>query len=295
VSWPATRLLVDDFSSLLKRLVTSIAEAWRAASQRIDRLDARLLVESVAGCTHVDLIAHPTRPLSADLLARLDALVKRRAGGEPLAYVLRSAAFYGLQFMVTPAVLIPRPETELLVELAMEKVRLLSAPRIVDLGTGSGVVAVTLKLLLPEAMITAVDVSPRALDVARLNARGHTADVRLILGDWYSPLGDERFDLIVANPPYVIDDDPHLRQNGLPFEPQMALTDGVVGGDGLACIRVIAGGAASHLLPGGWMLIEHGYDHAAAVRDLLHAEGLRDVTSWSDLSRVERVSGGCLR
>lgn len=273
----------------------SIAEAWRGASQRIDRLDARLLVENVAGCTHVDLIAHPTRPLSADLLARLDALVKRRAGGEPLAYLLRSAAFYGLEFMVTPAVLIPRPETELLVELAMDKVRLLRSPRIVDLGTGSGAVAVTLKRLIPEAMITAVDVSPVALDVARVNAREHKTDVGFLLGDWYSPLGDLRFNLIVANPPYVIDADPHLQQNGLPFEPQIALTDGVVGGDGLACIRVIVGDAASRLLPGGWMLIEHGYDQAAVVRDLLQAAGLRDVTSWPDLSSVERVSGGCLR
>jgi release factor glutamine methyltransferase len=275
--------------------VISIAEAWRGASQRIGRLDARLLVEDVAGCTHADLIAHPTRLLSPDLLARLDALVKRRAGGEPLAYLLRSAAFYGLEFMVTPAVLIPRPETELLVELAMEKVRLLRSPHIVDLGTGSGAVAVTLKRLLPEAMITAVDVSPAALGVARVNAREHKTDVRFLLGDWYSPLGNLRFDLIVANPPYVIDADPHLQQNGLPFEPQIALTDGVVGGDGLACIRVVVGDVASRLLPGGWMLIEHGYNQAAAVRDLLHSAGLRDVTSWPDLSSVERVSGGCLR
>ncbi len=275
--------------------MTSIAEAWRAASQRIDRLDARLLVENVAGCTHADLIAHPTRPLSADLLARLDALVRRRAGGEPLAYLLRSAAFYGLEFMVTPAVLIPRPETELLVDLAVEKVRQLPAPHIVDLGTGSGVLAITLERLLPEATITAVDVASGALEVASVNARRHTADVRFLLGDWYSPLGGERFDLIVANPPYVSDGDPHLQQNGLPFEPQTALTDGVVGGDGLACIRVIVGNAARHLRPGGWMLIEHGYDQAAAVRDLLHAAGLSDVTSWLDLSGVERVSGGCLR
>ena len=145
------------------------------------------------------------------------------------------------------------------------------------------------------AEVTGVDLSPAAVEVARANAAQHAADVRFLVGDWYSPLDDVRCDLIVANPPYVANADPHLQRNGLPFEPQMALTDGVAGGDGLACIRRIVGGATRHLRPGGWLLIEHGYDQAAAVRDLLQAAGLLDVASWPDLSRIERVSGGCRR
>jgi release factor glutamine methyltransferase len=272
--------------------MTSIGEAWRVACRQLDRLDARLLVEQVAGCTHADLLAHPLRLLAADRLACLDALVRRRAAGEPLAYLLRSAGFYGREFLVTPAVLIPRPETELLVELAMPILQSVPAPQLVDLGTGSGVLAVTLKCLLPRATVTAVDLSPAALEVARVNACRHRAAVSFLSGDWYAPLAGQRFDLIVANPPYVAAGDPHLRRNGLPFEPQMALTDGVVDGDGLACIRVIVGGAAAHLLPGGGLLIEHGYDQAVAVRALLAAEGFSGVASWSDLAGIERVSGG---
>ncbi|WP_313951734.1 peptide chain release factor N(5)-glutamine methyltransferase [Accumulibacter sp.] len=272
----------------------TIAGAWHAASQRIDRLDARLLVEQVTACTHADLLAHPARSLSTDQLSRLDALVGRRAGGEPLAYLLGSAAFYGREFWVTPAVLIPRPETELLVELAIERVQPHSGARILDLGTGSGVLAVTLGCLCPEARLTAVDLSVAALAVASSNAARHAVEIDFRAGQWFSPLGEERFNLIVANPPYVAQGDPHLQQNGLPFEPQMALTDGVVGGDGLACIRLVVGGAAVHLRPGGWLLVEHGYDQAGAVRELLHRQGLADVASWRDLSMIERVSGGRL-
>ncbi|MEF8700099.1 MAG: peptide chain release factor N(5)-glutamine methyltransferase [Candidatus Accumulibacter sp. UW26] len=269
-----------------------IGEAWRAASRQLDRLDARLLVEQVAGCTHADLLAHPLRPLAADRWACLEALIRRRAAGEPLAYLLRSAGFYGREFLVTPAVLIPRPETELLVELALPILQGLPAPQLVDLGTGSGVLAVTLKCLLPRATVTAVDLSPAALEVARANACRHLAAVSLLGGDWYAPLAGQRFDLIVANPPYVVAGDPHLLRDGLPFEPPMALTDGVVDGDGLACIRVIVSGAAAHLLPGGGLLIEHGHEQAATVRALLSAEGFCGVASWSDLAGIERVSGG---
>lgn len=275
-------------------LVTSIGEAWRVASLSIDRLDARLLVQHVTGCTHVDLLVRPTQALSTDQWARLGALVKRRSDGEPLAYLVNSAEFYSLEFQVTPAVLVPRPETELLVELAIERLQLLKAPRIVDLGTGCGVLAVTLKSLYPAAIVSAVDLSPAALEVARINAARHAVEVSFLAGDWYTPLGGTRFDLIVANPPYVEYADPHLQQNGLPFEPPMALSDGVDGGDGLACIRAIVVGAAGHLLPDGWLLIEHGYNQAARVRDLLCSAGFSNVASWLDLSKIERVSGGCL-
>ena len=277
---------------MLRREATSIGDAWRAARQVVDRLDARLLVEHVAACRHADLIADPRRALSADQFASLDELVRRRAGGEPLAYLLGCAPFYGLDFLVTPEVLIPRPETELLVELALERLQSLSAPSVVDLGTGSGVVAVSIGHRCPVALVTAVDLSPAALAVARINAGRHAVDARFLAGDWYAPLVNDRFHLIAANPPYVADGDPHLQHGGLPFEPQMALTDGVAGGDGLACIRRIVGGAAAHLVPGGWLLIEHGYDQATKVRHLLHQEAFSEVASWPDLAGIERVSGG---
>ncbi len=273
----------------------SIGEAWRVARQTVDSLDARLLVQHVVGCSHADLIAHPERLLLAGQAARIDELVGRRAGGEPLAYLFGSAYFCGLEFLVTPAVLVPRPDTELLVELAVELLRPLPAPRVVDLGTGSGVVAVSISCLCPSAIVTAVDLSPAALKVAARNAERHAPGVRFVAGDWYSPLADARFDMIVANPPYVAYGDPHLALDGLPFEPRMALTDGVPGGNGLACIRAIAEGAIAHLLPGGWLLLEHGYNQAADVRKLLQQQGLSDVASWPDLAMVERVSAGRLR
>ena len=267
-------------------------ETWRRASQRIARVDARLLLEHVCGCTHAELIAHPERPLPAAEAARFAALVERRASGEPLAYLLGSAFFYGLEFYVSPAVLIPRPETELLVELARQRVQALAAPCIVDLGTGSGIVAIVLARLCPSAELTALDISAAALDVARRNAARHGVSVCFLEGDWYAPLGAERFDLLVANPPYVAAGDPHLAQNGLPFEPQQALTDGT--SDGLACIRTLVDGAHVHLLPGGWLLIEHGYDQAVKVRDLLNAAGFVETGSWRDNAAIERVSGGRL-
>ncbi|WP_300454543.1 peptide chain release factor N(5)-glutamine methyltransferase [Accumulibacter sp.] len=265
------------------------------ASHLVDRIDARLLVQHVATCTHAELITSPTRALSTEQSATLEALVERRAAGEPLAYLLGSAGFYGREFAVTPAVLIPRPETELLVELAVNHLQSLQRPSVADLGTGSGVVAVTMARLCPAARITAVDLSTAALAVARRNAQVHNVEVDFRAGDWYSPLADERFDLLVANPPYVFEGDPHLQRGGLPYEPQMALTDGVVGGDGLTCVRVIVGGAADHLVPGGWLLLEHGYEQASEVRGLLRQAGFSDVASWTDLSGIERVSGGCLR
>ncbi len=271
-------------------LVTTIGEAWRLARQRIDRLDARLLIEHVASCSHADLLAHPSRPLSARQVRQLEALVQRRTSGEPLAHLVGSVGFYGREFRVNADVLVPRPETELLVELALERVRALHEPAVADLGTGSGVLAISLKCLCPQARVVAVDLSPAALAVARMNAALHGVSIRFLEGDWYGPLGGERFDLIVANPPYVAMSDPHLESGGLPFEPRMALTDGVAGGDGLDCTRVIVGGAAMHLLPGGCLLIEHGHDQGEAVRQLLQEAGLAGMATWSDLAGIERVS-----
>jgi len=271
-----------------------IGNAWRRASQRIDRLDARLLLEHVCGCRHADLIARPERELTDAQSARFERLLARRAAGEPLAYLVGSAFFYGLEFAVSPDVLIPRDDTEVLVDRALERARSWSRPTIVDLGTGSGIVAIVLARQCPSAVVTAVDVSPAALSIARSNAERHGVPVRFLEGDWYSPLGGERFDLIVSNPPYVVAGDPHLANNGLPFEPQSALTDGIAGGDGLACIRAIVDGAPTHLSPGGWLLMEHGYDQAVQVRDLLEATGFTSVASWRDSAGIERVSGGRL-
>lgn len=269
-----------------------IGAAWREAARRIDRLDARLLLESVCDCTHAELIARDDRTFPDDQFARFETLVARREAGEPLAYLLGSAFFCGLEFGVSPAVLIPRPDTEVLVERAESIARTLAAPRIVDLGTGSGIVAILLAKRCPTAQVTAVDLSPEALAVARANAERHGVSIRFLEGDWYAPLGDARFDLIVSNPPYVAAGDPHLLQNGLPFEPQMALTDAVPGGRGLACIRALIDGAERHLSPAGWLLIEHGYDQAVEVQDLLRASGFGRVASWRDEAGIERVSGG---
>ena len=271
-----------------------IGDAWRGANQRIDRLDARLLLQHVSHCTHSELIAHPERELSVAESDRYEVLVARREAGEPLAYLLGTAFFYGLEFAVSPAVLIPRPDTEVLVDRALVEAKRFAVPRIVDLGTGSGIVAIMLARLCPSAQVTAVDLSADALAVARSNAERHSAPVSFLQGDWYSPLGSERFDLIVSNPPYVAANDPHLLNDGLPFEPQLALTDGVAGGDGLACIRTLIAGAARHLTPGGGLLIEHGYDQAVEVRALLQMAGFSGVASWRDAAEIERVSGGFL-
>lgn len=271
-----------------------IGAAWQAASRRIDRLDARLLLEHVAGCTHAELIARPEQALTAEQAARLEELIERRATGEPLAYLTGSAGFYGLDFAVSPAVLIPRPDTEALVEIAREKAASLAAPRIADLGTGSGIVAIALAHCCPAAQLTAIDISPAALAVASSNALRHRVGVRFLLGDWFSAVAGERFNIIVSNPPYVAAGDPHLLQNGLPYEPGHALSDGVAGGDGLACIRRIVAGAGMYLLPRGWLLLEHGYDQAARVRELFASHGFVDIASRQDLGGIERVSCGRL-
>lgn len=270
----------------------SVGAAWRRASQRIDRGDARLLLQHACACTHAEIIAHPERVLSGAQAACFANLLVRRAAGEPLAYLLGSAYFYGLEFAVSPDVLIPRPDTEVLVDQARQRAAAFAAPRIVDLGTGSGIVAVVLARECPYATLSAVDISPAALEVARGNAARHAAKVRFVQGDWCAPLAGERFELIVANPPYVAAGDAHLAHDGLPFEPQLALTDGVPGRSGLACIRTIVAQAPTHLSCGGWLLIEHGYDQAVQVRELLLRARFAEVGSWRDSAGIERVSGG---
>ncbi len=248
-----------------------------------------MLLEQVLGKSRAWLIAHAGEAAGADAELAFAALAGRRRQGEPVAYLLGVREFHGLELGVAPAVLIPRPETELLVDLALQRIPANAPLRVLDLGTGSGAVAVALAKQRPRARLTAVDVDYAALAVARANASRHGVSVRFLCGDWFGALSGQVFDLIVSNPPYVAADDPHLATGDLRFEPRRAL---VGGADGLDCIRAIVASAGAHLEPGSWLLFEHGYDQAAACRALLEAQGYREVQPWPDLAGIPRVSGG---
>ena len=262
----------------------SIAQLLQAAP--FDRLDNRLLVAHALCLSREQLITRSEHVLDASEAARVSAVFSRRRTGEPIAYILGSREFFGLKLMVTPAVLIPRADTELLVELALARAAV--GARVVDLGTGSGAIAIAIARSRPDLQVSATDASAGALEVARQNAALHRVQPAFFAGDWYAPLGEQRFDMIVANPPYIVAGDSHLAQGDLPYEPIDALTDHA---DGLAALRILAAGAGAHLLAGGWILLEHGYDQAPQVRALLAASGLTVVQSWTDLAGIERVSG----
>jgi release factor glutamine methyltransferase len=257
------------------------------AALPLDALENRILLCHALGLTRVGLITQSEREITTDEAATLHALVERRLHGEPIAYIVGKREFFGLDFAVTDAVLIPRPDTELIVELALE--RLPQDGHVLDMGTGSGAIAVALAHTRPDAHVTALDVSAAALDVARANAASNGVTVRFIESDWFAGVADERFDLIVSNPPYIAAGDAHLVQGDLRFEPVGALTDHA---DGLAALRILIEGAATHLADHAWLLLEHGYDQAAAVRTLLIDAGYTDVHSWRDLAGIERTSGG---
>lgn len=254
-----------------------------------DRLEAELLLAHVVGVNRAWFFAHADDALDPAMVERFAGLVHRRAAGEPVAYITGTRDFWSMTLEVTPATLIPRPETERLVELALE--RLPRGASVVDLGTGSGAIALALAKERPDLSVTAVDASLAALEVARRNADhlGLTR-VRFLAGDWLAPLAGERFDLIVSNPPYIESDDPHLDQGDLRFEPASALASG---GDGLDDIRRIASGAPDHLHPGGWLLVEHGWNQGVDVRTVLASCSLQDVFTAQDLEDRDRVSGGC--
>jgi release factor glutamine methyltransferase len=253
----------------------------------LEPLENRILLSHALGLTRVGLITQSERQLTATEADQLNALVARRQHGEPIAYIVGQREFFGLPFHVTDAVLIPRPDTELLVELALE--RLPPQGRVLDMGTGSGAIAVSIAHTRKDAAVTALDVSSAALDVARGNAQVNNAPVRFLESDWYSAVDTEMFDLLVSNPPYVAAGDEHLVQGDLRFEPIGALTDHA---DGLSALRSIIVGAHGRLVAGGWLLMEHGYDQAAQVRDLLTASAFTEVQSWVDLAGIERVTGG---
>ena len=257
------------------------------ASLPLDALENRILLCHALGLTRIGLITQSHRAVTEAEQQALAALVARRVAGEPIAYIVGKREFFGLEFAVSGAVLIPRPDTELLVELALE--RLPAQGRVLDMGTGSGAIAVALAHARPDARVTALDVSDAALTVARANAAVNSVTVNFVHSDWFSAVHDQQFDLIVSNPPYIAAGDEHLAQGDLRFEPVSALTDHA---DGLSALRTIVSGASACLMPGSWLLMEHGYDQAAQVRELLTAAGYLDVQSWRDLSGIERASGG---
>ncbi|HET7363992.1 MAG TPA: peptide chain release factor N(5)-glutamine methyltransferase [Burkholderiales bacterium] len=253
----------------------------------LDAREARILLAAATGFSQAAVLAFPERLLPTDSAERFADFAARRRRGEPVAYILGEQEFYGLRLTVTPAVLIPRPETELLVDLALER----EFMRVVDLGTGCGAIALAIKHERPAARVVAVEASAAALEVARRNAARLALDVEWRHGRWCEPLAiggeAERYDLIVANPPYVAAGDRHLA--ALAFEPAHAL---LAGADGLDALRAIAAQAPRHLDAGGWLLIEHGIGQDGLVRELLRNAGLSDVQTWPDLARIPRVSGG---
>lgn len=265
----------------------TIDELLRQA--RLAPPEARILIAHALQWTRVQLVTRSHDVLTASQLSAINTLFCRRESGEPIAYITGIREFHGLDFEVTPAVLIPRPETELLVELANE--RLPEGGSAIDLGTGSGAVAVTLAHLRSDTQIMASDISSDALEVAERNAVRHHSRVNFIRSNWYRQI-EGLFDLIVSNPPYIAKGDHHLSQGDLRFEPVGALTDNA---DGLRDISAIINGAPMHLKLGGWLLVEHGYDQAAAVRALFEDAIWTDIASWRDLADIERVSGARLR
>jgi len=274
------------------------------------RIEAQaLLMRALGDVSRAWLLAHEHDPVAPEQQAAFESLWTRRLAGEPVAYILGEREFYGLTFKISPATLIPRPDTELLVELALQRCGRVAAPspgthrpppcggipphepyRVLDLGTGSGAIALAIAHACPAAEVLASDASHTALKVARENAqRLGIANAAFVQSDWFAALGAQRFDLIVSNPPYIAVGDPHLQCGDVRFEPLSALASG---DDGLHDIRCIVTRAQAYLQPGGWLLLEHGYTQAAQVRELLRQAGFGEVFSAPDLAGIERVSGG---
>lgn len=271
--------------------------ALRQASERIaeglglDRgeagIEARVLLCAALGVDRTWLVSHSRDRLEEGALREFEKKIERRLKGEPVAYIAGFREFYGINFRVSRDVLIPRPETELLVDLALERLPETGNFSVLDLGTGSGAVAVSIARARKNALVAAVDKSTRALEVAKENGIG-LPNIAYVESDWFDALSDGKYDLIVSNPPYIAEGDAHLKR--LTYEPALALTSGR---EGLDAIRRIVDDAPKHLEAGGWLLFEHGFDQGEACRELL-SENFLDVATWRDLSGTERVSGGRL-
>jgi release factor glutamine methyltransferase len=264
----------------------------KAQTLGLDRLDAQLLLGHLLGQPRAWLIAHDGDTLPPDTATAYAALCDRRAAGEPLAYLVGEREFHGLTLRVSPAVLVPRPDTETLVDWALAllagELANRPSPEVVDLGTGSGAIALAVKHRYPAAQVSAVDLSHAALAVAATNAVRLGLAVDFHAGSWWQALpAGQRFDLVLSNPPYIAGEDPHLP--ALRHEPTLALTPG---GDGLDAIRAIVAGAPVHLQPGAWLLLEHGWDQAEAVAALLQTAGFQAMATHQDLADRPRCTGG---
>jgi release factor glutamine methyltransferase len=268
-------------------VVATVAELL--ASADLPPREAQILFGHAAGLSRIELITRDQTVPAESVVAAFRHLAARRRSGEPIAYLVGYREFYGHRFGVTPAVLIPRPETEHLVDEALKVLARLVRPSVLDLGTGSGAIALALALARPDARVTAADRSRVALAVARENGATLKGSVNWVESDWYEALRGTRYDLIVSNPPYVAVNDRHLLEGDLRFEPREALTDG---SDGHGALGRIIRGARAHLEPGGWLLLEHGFDQASAVRQTLAEAGFDGVTTRKDLAGLDRVSGG---
>lgn len=271
--------------------MTEIRHALGDAARKLDdRTEAELLLQHSLGRSAGWLFAHADDVLTLAQERIYTALVERRVAGEPVAYIIGRRGFWSLDLDVTPATLIPRPETELLVEQALARLADDQPVRVLDLGTGSGAIALSIATERPLASVVATDASDAALDVAKNNARRLCVpNVAFAYGDWLMPLVGQRFDLIVSNPPYIEAADPHLAKGDLRFEPASALASG---SDGLDDIRHIVRDASAHLSPGGWLLFEHGWNQGEPCRALLRQAGYTEVFTAMDLEQRERVSGG---
>ncbi len=266
--------------------MTTVRELLLTGADGIDKLDKQVWLGKITGFSRAQLISRDDYCLNPQQLQEYSAGIARLNSGEPLAYLLETKEFYSREFKVTPATLIPRPETELLVDTVLERVK--HGGHVLDLGTGSGCIAISLKLERPDLAVTAVDFSPAALVVAGENAKRLTAEVQFKLSDWFAVFtGDDKFEIIVSNPPYIEKTDHHLVD--LSFEPLTALTDF---SDGLECIRQIVGGAPQHLAAGGWLLVEHGYNQGLAAREIFAQVGLQNISTITDYAGIERITLG---
>jgi release factor glutamine methyltransferase len=281
--------------SLVMTSNISIASAIDLAADRLThvgsrRLEAERLLCWTLGVGRSYLRAWPERELAPAQWSCFERLLQRRANGEPLAYIRGRQEFWSLDLRVTEATLIPRPETELVVELSLKRMNPERALKVADLGTGSGAIALAIASERPQAQVVATDISVAALDIARENRSCLGLDnVIFQLGDWFTPLSGKRFDLIVSNPPYIADGDPHLTQGGLGFEPNVAL---IAGSSGLEAIRHIAAAAREYLVDEGWLLLEHGYDQGPSLLELLTKLGYQQVADFYDLAGLPRVAVG---